>query len=123
MYSIREFENFCQEKYYSLCNEYPVMFDVDDEIGTFVSFKYENSFLRDIDSVERIIYTNYPNIKIFLHLGKGSSGWGIQTRGEGYFPNFDSAFNDAGVTEEMLQKRPIKIKSLKDKIYYRKKRK
>lgn len=51
MYSIREFENFCQEKYYSLCNEYPVMFDVDDEIGTFVSFKYENSFLRDIDSI------------------------------------------------------------------------
>lgn len=123
MNNLRDFYKFCEKKYRSFWGEYPGVVGDDERYGMCIIFEYEDSFLQDIYYVKRTIYTNYPNIKIILIIGKETGSWGIQTRGEGYFPDFDSAFIDAKITDETLAKKPIKIKSLKDKIYYQKKRK
>lgn len=112
-----QIEKIGQELLAFLYERYKTCFDENSSIYFDLSNNFEN-----FKGVVLVANTNYSTLSFYVHLNKGSAGI---TYNNPKNPNINFYLSvddskDFGITEEKLQKKPIRVTKITEKLEYEK---
>ena len=106
--------------YKKLGEMYPLVPNI-IEGNTVLSFLDLPKYYEGLEGVEWVCKTNYPTLHIVVYINTGSGGIGYRNPKSNIKGDWlDPVLSELGIKEGDFDKKPLKVKSITEKLYYKK---